>query len=273
LAMLVISCLAGGLYYWKQLTANQNPININTISPNSVAIQQKQDIQHLPPVKTEAERVKPAITSKPVATKPTITFNEWLDNPALTLNEGIANALKAWKKDLPDGQQTDCEYAQKIGLNCLFNKGNWKDLLTHNRPAILEFSISPDTKRFALLNAINDGQPTLTFNGNHTFPLAEMLTYWDGYYVLIWQSPIPVKMLYPGQTSPHIFWLRQQLKAIDGINQEGNNPHYFDTDLKARVVNFQRAHHLMQDGKVGMQTIFHLDTATGATGSPHLKQD
>ena len=32
-------------------------------------------------------------------------------------------------------------------------------------------------------------------------------------------------------------------------------------------------HHLKPDGKVGTQTIFHLDTATGAKGSPHLKQD
>jgi general secretion pathway protein A len=63
------------------------------------------------------------------------------------------------------------------------------------------------------------------------------------------------------------------MSAIDGVSAESNRPRYFDAELKARVINFQRTRHLLQDGKVGLQTIFHLDNATGAKGSPHLIQD
>ena len=187
------------------------------------------------------------------------------------MNAGISNALKLWQKDIPEGQQTDCDFAKKVGLNCLFEKGNWKDLLAYNRPAILELSLTPENKRYTLLTAVKDGQLTLTFDGKHTFPLADVLGFWDGYYVLPWQSPIAAKMLFPGQASEHIVWLREQLAKIDGQNPDTKNPQYFDAALKARVVEFQRKHHLLQDGKVGMQTIFHLDTATGAQNSPHLK--
>jgi len=273
LATLAIACLAGGLYYWTQIAAiNNTPVN-HQITVNSSALPQKNDIQHLPAAQAPTKPAKVSAAPKQASAEPDKKFAQWLGNPELTLPEGIANALKIWKKDIPKGQQIDCDYAKKTGLNCLFAKGNWKDLMAYNRPAILEFSLSPDNKRFALLSAINNGQPTFVFDGNHTFSLDDVLSFWDGYYVLLWQSPIPVQMLYPGQTSPHIIWLRQQLSAIDGVNGNSNNPQYFDAELKARVINFQRAHHLTPDGKVGMKTIFHMDTATGASGSPHLKQD
>ena len=269
MAVLAASCAAAALYYWQQHL--QNPVNIHSIASNKHVNPDKADLQHLSPVISKAEPAKP--TSLVVAAKPAIKFSTWLENPALTFNEGVTNALKIWKKDIPVGQQIDCEYAKKTGLNCQFDKGNWKDLVLYNRPAILEFSITPETKRYALLTAIKDGQPTLTFNGDHSFPLADMLNYWEGYYVLLWQSPIAEKMLIPGQITESINWLRQQLSKIGGINLESKNPQHFDAALKARVINFQRAHHLMPDGKVGMKTIFYLDTATGAAGSPHLKQD
>ena len=82
-----------------------------------------------------------------------------------------------------------------------------------------------------------------------------------------------MKAIYPGQSSPNVEWLRQQLAAVDGVSQETKQPQFFDADLKTRVINFQQAHHLTPDGKVGAQTIFYLDNATGAKGSPHLKQD
>lgn len=136
-----------------------------------------------------------------------------------------------------------------------------------------EFSLSPEVKRYALLIAIKDGQPTFTFDHNVTIPLADVLSYWDGYYVLLRQSPKPaMKMLFPGQSSENVAWLRHQMTAIDGIDEQVTRPELFDADLKARVINFQRTRHLKQDGKVGTQTIFHLDNATGAQDSPHLKQ-
>lgn len=267
LAVLALSCcLAAGFYYLKHQANNPIQPQAKTILsgtlPNKPTIKPSVSVKNSP----AAVKIEPIAEIK--------SFSTWLDNPALTLNAGLSNALKLWGKEIPANQQVDCEYLQKMGLNCLFDKGNWKDLLTFNRPAVLEFSLSPEIKRYALLTAIKNGQPTLTFEQGVTFPLADVLSFWDGYYVLLWQSPKPdMKMLFPGQSSDNVGWLRQQMSEIDGINQEVKNTRFFDVDLKARVISFQRSHHLTQDGKVGTQTIFHLDNATGAQGSPHLKQD
>lgn len=268
---LALSCVAAGLYFGNQIVNKQTTLNHKALPTPARAPSAPIDIQHVAAPKTQPEPSKPKPVEKTQPKTPQATFASWLENPALTLNQGISNALTAWKKDIPQGQQIDCDYAKKVGLNCLFAKGNWKDLLTYNRPAILEFTTASDSKRYALLSAIKDGNPTLTFDGDHHFPLADVLSLWNGYYVLLWRSPIPANMLYPGQVSENVVWLRQQLTKIDGINQDTKSPQYFDYNLKARVVEFQRKNQLMQDGKVGMQTIFHLDSATGADGSPHLK--
>ncbi|MEQ1485540.1 AAA family ATPase [Methyloglobulus sp.] len=266
LAVLALSCLAAGFYYLKYQANNPIQSQAKTILsgkfPNKPTIKPSASVKNSP----AAVKIEHVAEIRP--------FSTWLDNPALTLNAGLNNALKLWGKEIPANQQVDCQYLQKIGLNCLFDKGNWKDLLMFDRPAVLEFSLSPEIKRYALLTAIKNGQPTLTFDQNVAFPLADLLSFWDGYYVLLWQSPkSDMKMLFPGQSSGNVAWLREQLAVVDGINQEVKYPQFFDTDLKARVINFQRSHHLTQDGKVGSQTIFHLDNATGAQGSPHLKQD
>jgi general secretion pathway protein A len=266
LATFIFSCLAAGLYYQHNQANNHTPPKTKTalseILPDKAAIK--------PPTPIKVATTAP----KPIAIPQTTPFPAWLDNPALTLNAGIANALKLWGKETSTNKPVDCNYAQQLGMNCLFDKGNWKDLLAYNRPVVLEFSLSPDLKRYALLTAIKNGQPTLTFEHDKVFPLGDVLSFWDGYYVMLWQPPKPaMAMLFPGQSSENVAWLRQQLTKIDGISAVTKNPQFFDAALKARVINFQRAHHLAQDGKVGMQTIFHLDNATGAQDSPHLKQD
>jgi general secretion pathway protein A len=266
LAMLALSCLAIGLYYYQSLSGtNQTLPKADTVLSGAFLDQGR---KQPPPHKVASSVAKAASVTE---AKP---FSTWLDNPALTLNAGLSNALKLWGKEIPANQQVDCNYAQKTGLLCLFDRGNWKDLLTFNRPVVMEFSLSPEKKRYALLTTIKDGQPTLAFDHNVTFPLADVLSFWDGYYLLLWHSPVSTsKALFPGQSSANVEWLRQQLSAIDGISQETKYPQFFDADLKTRVINFQKKHHLTPDGKVGIQTIFHLDNAPGAKGSPHLKQN
>lgn len=266
LATLALSCLAAGLYYQTQAVTGPTPSKSKTIL--SGKFPDKVTIKQLVPVK-----VSPTVDKhEPVAeVKP---FSSWLDNPALTLDAGLSNTLKLWGKEAPTTQKVDCNTVQKTGLSCLFGRDNWQDMLAFNRPAILEFSLSPGIKRYALLKAVQEGQPTLHFEQDITFPLADVLSLWDGYYLLLWQPPRPgMKVISPGQSSDNVEWLRQQLAAVDGVSQETKRPQFFDADLKARVIHFQQARHLTPDGKVGVQTIIQLDNATGAKGTPHLKQD
>jgi general secretion pathway protein A len=161
---------------------------------------------------------------------------------------------------------------QANGLHCLFGKATWQELLAMNRPVVLEFFLPGGEKRYTVLTGIRQHQALVQLQGDTAFPLADVVKNWNGYYLLVWQSPRPeMKRIYPGQRSEHVRWLRQQLNVINGVQETVTQPQFFDQALKQRVRDFQRRHHLLEDGIAGAQTIIYLDNMTGSADSPHLK--
>jgi general secretion pathway protein A len=268
LSLLLLSCVAFGAYFSK------NPDRLAALTT---------EIKPAKKLPKPAANPKPAGDKQPVAQKAQIKpevlqpaanpvkFDAWLINPDLTLNAGIDNVLKIWGKAPLNSSRADCGIVQMQGLNCLFGKATWKDLLSMGRPVILEFALTSDAKRYALLTGIRQGRAVIRVNEDLTFPLAEVLRYWSGRYMLLWQSPISdMQPIYPGQTSDNVLWLRRQLAVFDGINPQLNKPRYFDNDLKKRVKIFQHQHNLTEDGKAGVQTVLFLDNLTGSKSSPRL---
>ena len=198
-------------------------------------------------------------------------FLVWLENPQLTLVRSLTDALKIWKKDVDNEQRVDCEFVQKKGLYCLYDKGNWKDLLAYNRPAIMEFTLNSGSKRYALLTKIKDGQPILTVDKDYKFPLSDVLSYWDGYFMLLTQTQqTDIKPIYPEEKSEQVVWLRNRLALYDGLGSDSKFPRYFDSDLKARVMRFQQTHDLKPDGIIGEKTLFYLEDIKNNVNTPSL---
>ena len=264
LALLVLSCLGGWLY-----VQNHRVISQPKHEPATALAGKRPDMRaETPPISAKGS----PNTIKHEQSNEIKLFSAWINKPEFSLDAAIYTNLKLWGKAGSTDQLSDCDHVQKVGLLCQFGKGNWKDILDFNRPTIMEFSLPGDIKRYALLTEIKAGQPVFRFDHDNTFPLAEVLSFWDGYYLLIWQLPKPgVKVIVPGQTSVNVEWLRQQLTRVDGKEEETSNPKFFDEALKARVIKFQKTHHLTADGKVGLQTLFQFDNASGANGSPKLK--
>lgn len=198
-------------------------------------------------------------------------FADLMQDARNDLPLAMIKGLNVWGKT-DDGGLTDCKTVQRYGLQCFVKKGIWKDVADFNRPAILEFTLSDRTKRFALLTKIENGQPVFRFEQDRAYPLSEVMNIWDGYFLLLWQPPLQGEvLLYPGQSTPAVAWLRKQLTEIDGISRQSGDEKFFDAELKTRVIDFQKAKGLTADGKVGMLTFFYLDHAMGAKNSPHLK--
>ncbi len=265
LGLLAISTVIAGLYFRYSFSLDSPSDKGRTVFLGKL------------PTTPPLPLAKPATSLAPTATKFSDEINlksfiDELSNPSNTLSNGIKSALKRWGKENFSEGPIDCNQVQKNGLFCLFDKGNWKDLTVFNRPTVMEFTIPDKTKRYALLVGINNGQPVFHFDKDKTFPLAEVLSLWDGYYLLLWQSPVTgLNLLAPGQSSANVLWLREQLNEIQGTKTMPPNPQIFDNELKRRVIEFQKLNHLTPDGKVGVKTIFYLDSGTGAKNSPHLK--
>jgi len=262
IALALFSSIAAGIYFFSQHQPADHQAKL-VLSGQFPA----------PASKPAIKSPQPAPKPEPVAPKAEAkTFNAWLENPALSLNSAMIQALKAWKKAVPANNRADCHYMETVGLRCLFDKANWKDILELDRPAILEFSLANEKKRYALLTGIRKGQPVIRFNEDLAFPLADVLSLWDGYYLMLWQPPRPdMADIVPQQTSANVLWLRQQLSAVTGTRTSVNEPMFFDEALKKQVIDFQRLHHLTADGIAGARTLIHLDNSIGAKDSPHLE--
>ncbi|MGZ5043383.1 MAG: peptidoglycan-binding protein, partial [Methylobacter sp.] len=280
LAVLFLGCIAAGSYfqtYWPKIrkhalinvpAVNMPPINVPTVS---AAIQIKPEIisQLLQPVQKEPlliEKFSTAPVAEPKA------FHDWINNPDYSLNAALTSMLKLWGKPVPESNQADCHYVETTGLRCVFGKANWKDMLAINHPAILEFSLASGKKFYALFAGLGQNQSMIRFKDNVAFPVADVLKYWDGYYLIVEPPPIPdVKTIYPGHTSDDVLWLRYLLNTIDGKIEAVEQPRFYDDKLVARVIDFQRQRQLPEDGIVGGKTMPHLKNIASTLNLPHLE--
>jgi len=188
------------------------------------------------PVQKEPLLIETFNTAAAAKTK---TFHDWINNPDYSLNAALIGTLTLWDKSIPESNQVDCHYVETTGLRCAFGKANWKDMLAINHPAILEFSLAGEEKFYALLTGFGQNQSVIHFKDNTTFPVADALKYWDGYYLILEPPPIPdVKMIRPRETSEHVLWLRHLLNSIDRKTEAVEQPRFYDDKLVARVMNF-----------------------------------
>jgi general secretion pathway protein A len=270
IGMLFLACIAAGTYflgYWPKAN-HQSMVNLAThhsaipTKPENIS-QSKQPVQNKPlPIEK--------INSVPVAE--TKSFHDWINDPKYSLNSSVISALKIWGKPIPENNQADCHYVETTGLRCVFGKASWKDLLAINRPAILEFSLTGEEKRHALLAGLGQNQSMIRFKDNMTFPVADVLKYWNGYYLILEQPLIPdVKLIRPHQTSDDVLWLRHLLNSVDRKIEAAAQPRFYDDNLIARVMNFQHQHQLSEDGMVGDNTMTHLKNIARSLDFPHLE--
>jgi len=270
LGLLLLSCIAAGIYfqpYWLK-AINHAPVNLATTQP-VLQVKPENTNQPQPLVRKEPPPIE-QINTIPAAKM--TTFNDWINNPDYSLNTALISALKIWGKPIPTNQQVDCNYVETTGLRCVFGKASWKDMLAIDRPAILEFSLTGEEKRHALLTGFGKNQSMIHFKDNMIFPVADALKYWNGYYLMLEQSPTPdVKLIYPHQTSDNILWLRHLLDSIDGKSATVEQPRFYDDDLVARVMNFQHQYQLPEDGLVGSKTMAQLKNIARTLAFPHLE--
>ncbi|MDD1626068.1 MAG: peptidoglycan-binding protein, partial [Methylococcaceae bacterium] len=269
-ALLFLACIPTGLYflkYWPE-TSNQAIVKLATSSPaiqtKPETINQTRQPDPKTPLPIEKINTAPAAKAK--------TFHDWINNPDYSLNSALINALKIWGKPIPESNQADCHYVETMGLRCVFGKANWKDLVDTDRPAILEFSLTGGEKRHALLTGFEKNQSMIHFQDNMTFPVADVLAYWNGYYVILELPPISdFNPIYPRHTSNNVLWLRYMLNNVDGKSEDVKQPRFYDDNLVARVINFQHEHQLPEDGKVGNNTMAHLKKIASGLDFPHLQ--
>ncbi|MDJ0805577.1 MAG: AAA family ATPase [Gammaproteobacteria bacterium] len=196
------------------------------------------------------------------------------------LLDDIANAFTTlfsyWQEDFPlraDGSA--CEKAARVGLQCLYGRGHWDNLRFYNRPAVIELLLDSGRRYHVVVTALQGKQVTLDLGRQRVqVPTGELDPLWSGSYIVLWRPPVlRSEYLQQGSRGADVHWLSEMLARVDGLpSGQPADPALaeFDWQLTKRVMAFQRATGLVQDGIVGKQTLIKLMAAIGDPAIPAL---
>jgi general secretion pathway protein A len=220
----------------------------------------------------------PPAVAAPAAATPTVAAAPALDQMLAqnandtTTEAALAQLFTRWNITYVPNRGRGCEQATAQGLECLFQKGSWAQLRTLNRPAILTLTDDVGGTHQVLLTALTDEAATIELGGKaQDLPIATISRYWFGDFLLLWRPPLAVaKSLGPGMRGAEVRWLRDNLRAAQGLPEVRPASDYYDEDLTRLVQDFQRTHRLNADGVAGVQTQIVLDTVLNPSGSPTL---
>jgi general secretion pathway protein A len=189
-----------------------------------------------------------------------------------TTEAALARLFSLWGAMYDPTRGRGCDQAGRQGLECLFQKGSWAQLRTLDRPAILTLTDDVGSTHQVVLVGLSDESATLDLGGeSRPVSIAALSRYWFGDFLMLWRPPLAVvKSLAPGMRGDDVRWLRESLRAAQGLPAAAAVSDVYDEDLVRDVQEFQRQHRLAVDGVAGVQTQIVLDTVLGATGSPTL---
>ncbi len=189
-----------------------------------------------------------------------------------TTEAALGKLFGLWGITYDPARGRGCDQAVTQGLECLFQKGSWAQLRTLNRPAILTLTDDVGRMHQVVLTALDDEYATFEL-GNETRDVSITVAsrYWFGDFLLLWRPPMAVaRVLTPGSRGADVRWLRESLRAAQGLPPAPAGNDLYDDDLARLVQDFQRQHRLTVDGVAGVQTQIVLDTVLSATGSPTI---
>jgi general secretion pathway protein A len=189
-----------------------------------------------------------------------------------TTEAALAKLFALWGVLYEPARGRGCDQAARQGLECLFQKGSWAQLRTLNRPAILTLTDDLGRTHQVLLTGLTDEHATLDLGGaSREVGITALSRYWFGDFLLLWRPPLAVvKALGPGMRGEDVRWLRESVRAAQGLPTAAPASDVYDDELVRLVQDFQRQHRLAVDGVAGVQTQIALDTALNATGSPTI---
>ena len=187
-------------------------------------------------------------------------------------DQALDKLFGLWGATYTSGQDTGCNQARKQKLDCLFQRGSWRSLVTLDLPAILSLRDDSGNDYQVVLEAMHNNYAELLLGVQaREVSLVDLSAYWDGDFLLLWK-PLSVGApdLTPGYRGTTVPALRAVLGRIDGKTDTPDDPMVFDEDLATRVRDFQRQHRLEPDAIVGARTQIVLNLESSDSSVPRL---
>ena len=189
-------------------------------------------------------------------------------------DSAFAALFDLWDVSYVAGAGLACEQARAEGLECLFQRGTWGELVGLNRPAVLVLTDAAGVDHQVVLAGVDaSGDARLrTADGEFTVPLAELLPTWFGEYLMLWRPAAGTgRVLTAGAQGADVAWLRRTLGELRGSPVPPDGSALYEPNLEAAVREFQRQRRLEVDGMAGAMTMLSVNESLDLPGRPKLK--
>jgi len=194
---------------------------------------------------------------------------QWLDSELAADETATAyvSLFDEWHMAYPGGGVDPCQFAQDNGLACLSKKGDLKELIGLNRPAVVVLQNRDDRLVYVTLSELDTDTVVLkSAKQQHRIALDDLIKRWTGDYTLLWRVPPHFSgSIKPGSEGPDVDWLASQLATILGMPMIADENVRYDYKLMKKVRAFQKRAGLESDGVAGTNTLIHINTATDHT--------
>ena len=215
-----------------------------------------------------ADLARLAVTAPGAASSAPLTDDaEWLAAHPRVRSKTVAYAalFRAWGaayRKADTGSQ-----AAQLGLRCHAARGGLDELRDLNRPAILRLRDRKGREFYATLTALDDNTATFDVGvSSQSITTRTLATQWTSDYTMLWRLPPSVREnIWPGERGPAVQWLHRQLALAQGTPEVTADDQVFDDVMVSHVKTFQRAHGLIPNGDIGMQTLMRLTSLTDPT--------
>lgn len=186
----------------------------------------------------------------------------------------FATLFGLWGRTFDPEGQPACQQAQGLNLRCWFQRGSFTYLKSLDRPTILNLIGDDGEQHQVVLRHMDADTASLAF-GSQTIraSLTDLSRYWYGESLVLWRpGALRGDDLAPGMEGEGVRWLRASLARIHGGSQAvaDSGSVVFDSDLEARVRDYQRQRRLSVDGIAGAQTQIAINTDLKIPGTPSL---
>lgn len=226
------------------------------------------------PVPSDGDGPALALISPDIADDPRVTEPdwgiEWAAGLPMEISHRVAFAALFERWHTPFDTETTlavCDYAARVGLRCLEQRGNVRSIMELDRPAVLELADESGARYHAALLAIRDDEADLVIGTRQvTAKLLDVDARWLGQYTILWQMPPGyASAIRQGDRGEPVAWLRTRLAELrmQPPDPEVREPALFDAELAVMLRDFQRANGLAADAVAGAYTWIKLNGAAG----------
>ncbi len=273
--------ITAGIVFFKTPQLEKTPVvasaatqNIEVTMPPQVVRNQAESIAVVSEAETvsntEEEAITDTVAEEMNSAQTTVAAN-LMATPVEPIpfdtnqNQTFTNVFATWDISYePERDGDACTFARQHRLSCLRQRGDFAQMRSLSRPAVLTITGQDGRAAYLAVTALSGTSASVAAAGKKAdIPLAQLALQSHNDFTILWRTPPgyngPVR---PGHEGELVQLLAEKCSAAENMHWIGAPRLKYDSGLKEQVKSFQQHQGLQADGVAGPITWIHINSLT-----------